>query len=125
MLYATLDVTHGQILSQSPTDTTLVAFVWESTQETINLPLSCLQGGVVILSVPNQFHRTYVTVVLVARKELACFQKARFKFTANYSFLGFTHLQPQWDGVNDARSYRVRPPPHGCQGGSKTLKPHM
>ena len=24
----------------------LVAFVWESPEETINLPLSCLQGGI-------------------------------------------------------------------------------
>ena len=30
-------------LSQSPTDE--VAFVWELTKETIQLPLVCLQGG--------------------------------------------------------------------------------
>jgi len=39
---ATLEVTHGQILSQSPTE---VAFVWELSKETVVLPLVCLQGG--------------------------------------------------------------------------------
>ena len=48
----TLEVTQGQISSQSPTDTTSscylfeVAFVWELTKETIVLSLGCLQGGV-------------------------------------------------------------------------------
>ena len=47
---ATLEVNQGQILSQSTTDATqchpiLVAFVWELTKETINLPQGCLQGG--------------------------------------------------------------------------------
>ena len=48
--YPTLEATQGQILSQSPTvfhrcHPILVAFVWESTKETINLPRGCLQGG--------------------------------------------------------------------------------
>jgi hypothetical protein len=33
------------ILSWYETDTILVAFVWELTKETIDLPLGCLQGG--------------------------------------------------------------------------------
>jgi len=37
---STLEVTQGQILSQSPTDEE-VAFVWELTKETIDLPLGC------------------------------------------------------------------------------------
>ena len=41
---ATLETTQGQILSQSPTDAT--RFWWhELTEETIDLPLGCLQGG--------------------------------------------------------------------------------
>ena len=43
----TLEVTQGQILKVHPHNChpILVAFVWESTRETINLPLGCLQGG--------------------------------------------------------------------------------
>ena len=46
-LQATLEATQWQILCQSPTDATFgeVAFEWELTKETINLPLGCLQGG--------------------------------------------------------------------------------
>ena len=42
-----LEATQGQISSQSTTDChpILVAFVWELTEETIDLPLACLQGG--------------------------------------------------------------------------------
>ena len=47
----TIEVTEGQISSQSPRDATqftiqIVAFVWQWTEEAINLPLGCLQGGV-------------------------------------------------------------------------------
>ena len=45
-LTATLDATHGKILSQSPTDAT--RFWWHLyvlTEETMDLPLGCLQGG--------------------------------------------------------------------------------
>ena len=43
----TLEVTQGQILSQISHRCYLfeVAFVCELTQESINLPLGCLQGG--------------------------------------------------------------------------------
>ena len=42
-----MEATHGQIFCQSPTDGTLreVAFEWELTNETIYLPLGCLQSG--------------------------------------------------------------------------------
>ena len=39
----TLEVTKGEILSQSPTDAT--SFAWALTKETMHLPLGCLQGG--------------------------------------------------------------------------------
>jgi len=44
---AALEATQGQIPSQSPTDAASggVAFEWELTEETIFLPLGCLQGG--------------------------------------------------------------------------------
>ena len=47
-----LKVTHGQIFSQLPYKCYLEeeAFVWELTQETIVLPLGCLQGGVKFLA---------------------------------------------------------------------------
>ena len=43
----TLEVTQGQISSQSPTDATRFwwHFLRELTKETINLPLGCLRGG--------------------------------------------------------------------------------
>jgi len=43
LLLTALEVTQGQILSQSPTDAT--RFWWELTKETIDLHLGCIQGG--------------------------------------------------------------------------------
>ena len=47
MPYPALQAIQGHFLSQSPTDATSgeVAFEWELTKETIDLPLGCLQGG--------------------------------------------------------------------------------
>jgi len=44
---AALEATQGQFVSQISyrCQPILVAFVWESTQETIDLRLGCLQGG--------------------------------------------------------------------------------